>query len=241
MQGIGHALRTLPAFDTSLADRLRIDLGNWREKITWPEAIFTDPLARTEFYGERGLDPGLTNFPASAFDQSITIAGIKRSPPPLIALYDYEPEGEEDEEEAGLARTNDAHDRLQRFESQMRKFIDGQMTAAFGENWIRQRVPGPIRQAWRDKQQKAKDNGEPDRPLIAYADFADYVPIITRRDNWRGAFEPVFRRQTLVQESFQRLYPIRICTMHARIITQEDELYLYAETKRLLAAIGIKI
>ena len=29
--------------------------------------------------------------------------------------------------------------------------------------------------------------------------------------------------------------------MHARLITQDDELYLYVETKRILAAIGIVI
>ena len=123
----------------------------------------------------------------------------------------------------------------------MRRFIDERMKAVFGENWIKHRVPGSIRQAWIEKRQKARDSGEPEWPLMAYADFADYVPIITRSDNWREVFEPVFGRAALVQESFQRLYPIRICTMHSRLITQDDELYLYVETKRLLAAIGIKI
>jgi len=241
LQGIGHALRTMPAFDATLADRLRVDLGDWRRKIMWPRAIFTDPLARSEFYIARGLDPALTAFPASAFEQSITIAGIKGAPPPLIEPYDFEPEREEEDEEEGFVRTNAAHDRLQRFESQIRNFIDEQMTAAFGENWIKHYVPGPMRQAWEDKRQKARDSGAPERPLIAYADFTDYEPLITKKDNWNTVFKPVFKRPTLVQESFQRLYPVRICTMHARIITQDDELYLYAETNRLLAAIGIVI
>ena len=91
-----------------------------------------------------------------------------------------------------------------------------------------------------DKRQKALDFGEPERPLIAYADFTDYVTIITRKDNWKAVFEDVFRRAESVTESLQRLYPIRICTMHARLITQDDELYLYVETKRILAAIGVE-
>jgi len=66
------------------------------------------------------------------------------------------------------------------------------------------------------------------------------VTIITRRDNWEAVFKPIFCRAESVIESFQRLYPIRICTMHARVITQDDELYLYVEVKRLLAAIGIE-
>lgn len=239
LQNIGLALRTTPAFDPTLADRLRVDLGDWREKIDWPEEVFTDPLTRTEFYSDRGLDSALTTFPSGAFNQSVTIAEIKQSPPPFVATYDYEPDTEGDEDDAGFARTNAAHDRLQRFESQLRKFIDERMTDAFGSNWIKQQVPGEISANWRKKREKARDNGEPDHPLIAYADFTDYVPIITRKDNWQAVFEPLFKRTMLVQESFQRLYPIRICTMHARIITQDDELYLYTETRRLLSVIGI--
>lgn len=65
------------------------------------------------------------------------------------------------------------------------------------------------------------------------------MPIITKRDNWEDIFKPFFGRAESVMESFQRLYPIRICTMHARLITQDDELYLYVETKRILSAIGL--
>lgn len=159
----------------------------------------------------------------------------------MIEGYWSEAEREPDEEEDAFARTNDAHDRLTRFETQLRKFIDEQMRAAFGDGWIRHRVPGDIHKAWREKRQKAIDNGEQAWPLIAYADFSDYVPIITRKDNWEAVFKPVFRRQSFVQESFQRLYPIRICTMHARLITQDDELYLYVEIRRVLSAIGIAV
>ena len=111
------------------------------------------------------------------------------------------------------------------------------MTAIFGENWIRHQVPNEIRQQWLRKQQTARNNGGPERPLIFYADFTDYVPIITRRDNWLKVFKQTFRRQDFVRESFQRVYPIRICVMHARVITQDDELYMYVETKRILTVI----
>ena len=36
---------------------------------------------------ERGLDPDLTYYPAIAFDQAITNAGVKRAPPPYIHAY----------------------------------------------------------------------------------------------------------------------------------------------------------
>ncbi len=93
-----------------------------------------------------------------------------------------------------------------------------------------------MRTRWLEKQQTAINNGEQEWPLIAYADFMDYVQIITRKDNWE-VFKDFFHRKDSVQESFRRLHPIRICTMHARLITQDDELFLLVETKRILAAI----
>jgi hypothetical protein len=52
-----------------------------------------------------------------------------------------------------------------------------------------------------------------EQPLIAYADFSDYLPIIERGDNRNRIFKAVFNYETDVQVSFIRLYPIRICTM----------------------------
>ena len=239
LQCIGHALRTRPAFDASLTDALRADLGDWRDKINWSADILTDPAARTSFYLERGFDSALTAFPPEAFEESAAIAGLKDLPPPLVEHYALEPETEKNEEEAGFIRTNKAHDRLQRFETQVRRFIDESMKSVFGERWIKSQVPGEIRSKWLEKRQKARDSVAEQWPLIAYADFTDYVQIITRKDNWKRVFEPVFKRSVFVQESFQRLYPIRVCTMHARPITQDDKLYLYVETKRILDAIGV--
>lgn len=238
LQGIGHQLRLSTPFDPAAADRLRLILGDWREPLDWPEPIFADPLARSDFYLERGLDPALTEFPAKAFDQIVTAAGLKDAPPPLLSDYSGDTDADNEEEEAGFARTNAAHDRLQRFETHMRRFIERELRAVSGDSWMTQRVPHQIRKDWLEKQQRARKNGEPDCPPIAYADFTHYEQIILRGDNWKDVFAAVFKRTTLVQESFQRLYPIRVCTMHARMITQDDELYLHVETKRLLAAIG---
>jgi len=47
-----------------------------------------------------------------------------------------------------------------------------------------------------------------------------------------------FDRLENVQEFFQRLFPIRIATMHSRFITLDDELYPEFETCRVLRAIG---
>jgi len=241
LQRIGDALLTFPTFDDELSRLLRDGLGDWRSVISWPENIFVDSLARSTFYAERGFDPALTAFPSDAFEESISVASIKRIPPPFANAYSNEPSEDSGNEEAGFERTNAAHDRLLRFETQVRRFIDERMTDGFGENWTKHQVPEDIRRAWSEKQQKAKDNGEREWPLIAYADFTDYLPIITRKDNWERVFKPHFQRAEFVRESFQRLYPIRICTMHARLITQDDELYLFVETMRILKVMGVQV
>lgn len=103
---------------------------------------------------------------------------------------------------------------------------------------LEKRIP-ETRAEWVEKRRKAEGAGEPVRPLIAYADFTDYERILLRADNWKAVFEAVFHRKEAVRESLQRLYPIRLCTMHARLITQDDELLLYVEAKRLLKATGV--
>jgi antitoxin component HigA of HigAB toxin-antitoxin module len=239
IQELGLQLHRHAAFDPSVTNTLRSALGDWRSPIKLPTNIFDDIAGRTALYSDRGLNPDLTAFPAEAFKQSLSIAGLNDAPPPLAAPYLTDADTEDWDEEAGFQRTNAAHDRLLRFETQLRQFIDGRMKIAFGEHWIKHQVPGGIRQSWEHKKQIARDNGESEQPLIAFADFTDYVTIITRRDNWSAVFASVFGRADSVTESFQRLYPIRLCTMHARIITQDDELYLHVETMRLLKAIGV--
>ena len=73
--------------------------------------------------------------------------------------------------------------------------------------------------------------------LMKHPDFTDYVRVICKKDNWRNVFAPFFGREPSVRESFQRLYPVRLDTMHARPVTQSDELLLYVETRHLCALI----
>lgn len=241
LQNIGYALRTLPVFGDDLAEQLRAALGDWQSPLDIATDTLTDSLARSDFYLARGLDPALTNFPAPIFFESTSVAGLQPLPPRAVGYSTRTETCQPNDEEQAFKRTNAAHDRLMRFETQVRRFIDERMTSTIGPKWVKQRVPEPIKKNWAEKRDKAVAAGEEELPLIAYADFTDYAPIITRKDNWDEVFVGVFNRITLVQESFQRLYPIRICTMHARLITQDDELYLLVEVKRLLTAMGISL
>lgn len=239
LHDIGRVLSGMPGFGDAVAGALRMDLGDWRDPISWRSDVLADLDLRASFYTDLGFNRDLTAFPPEAFDEGIGNSGVRGERPPLIALYKRPvPAAADDTEEAAYARTNMAHDWLLRLETQLRAFIDEQMTRAVGEGWAKRRLPNGMYEEWKEKHRKAREAGASERPLIAYADFTDYMRVICRRDNWRDVFAVFFGREESVRESFQRLYPIRLDTMHARVITQDDELLLYVETRRLMKAVA---
>ena len=125
----------------------------------------------------------------------------------------------------------------QRFESNLRNFIDEQMTEVFGPNWPKHQLPKGMYERWMEKREATAKRGRAPKPLIAFADFTDYERVICKKDNWRQVFSSFFNRPESVRESFQRMHPIRLDTMHARPIAQDDELLLYVEVMRLIRVI----
>lgn len=238
IQGIGKVVAQMHTFSEEVSNALRVDLGDWRDRIAWPDEVSTDLNARSRFYVGLGFDPTLTDFPAPAFQESADLAGLRREPPPIVQAYGP-PIPDTSDEEHVWERTNLAHDWLMRLETNLRRFIDQHMTRAFGPDWPRHRLPNGFHDRWKEKQAKAVKAGRGEWPLIAYADFTEYEQIICRADNWRELFANFFGRPESVRESFQRLYMIRIDTMHARPIGQDDELLLYVEIRRLCSAMRL--
>jgi hypothetical protein len=240
LHGIGNSIERLHPFASEVSAALRVGLGNWRDNLILPDDIAEDINLRTNFYVERGYDPDLTNFPEAAFREGLGLSNLGTELPSLVEDYGLPVSLDESEDEIDFERVNQAHDWLFRFETRFRQFIDTVMTAAIGEQWPKQRVPLSIYENWQEKKQKAEKNPDAAKlPLIAYADFTDYIQVISRKDNW-PLFAPTFQRLEDVRESMQRLYPIRLCTMHARFISKDDELLLYVEVKRLIRATSRK-
>ena len=236
LRRIGDVIDDQATFSKSASAQVRSWLGDWRGAVTWPDDIWRDLAARADFYDDLGFDADLTDLPAAAFREAAGVAGI-RSVPSLVESYGAPVlPSSAASEEAAFARTNEAHDWLQRFESHLRRFIDHQMTREFGSAWPNHQLPNGMYEKWKEKEDTAQAR-RPECALIAYADFNDYVDIITRMDNWRQVFECYFERREDVRESFQRLRPIRLDTMHARPVGQDDQLLLYVEVKRIMKAI----
>lgn len=230
---LGDGIASMPPFDSVLVDHLRPSLGDWRDPISLDVEAIINPVVRSELYAAQGVDPALTEFTVPAFHEGAVIAGLET--PEDVANVKTSNDDADDEIE--FERAEKAFAQLRRFEVAVRKFIVEVMEDTFGEHWMKQQLSKDMRDKWADKRQAEIDAGRPDRSLIEYADFSDYKMIIEKGDNWKGAFKSIFRRPEDVRESFQRLNPVRIVTMHSRIVTLEDELLLMVETTRVLKAI----
>lgn len=233
LQAIGGALGVLKPFGDEAADFFRRELGDWRDPITFPKAVFVDPAARSDFYASQGLNVALVEFPDDAFFEGTLLTGLHDGEPEVIRVFAPPVPSEE---QPLLDVVAEVFRWLHALESQLRKFIDDVMTAAYGADWPRHRLPPNKYDEWQFKKKKAEGQGAGPVPLICYADFTDYVDIICRGDDFRNIFSAYFNRKEEVRESFQRLYPIRLATMHGRYVTREDQLYVFAEVTRLSKA-----
>ena len=236
LQGLASVVTTLPAFDDHASDALRRSLGDWRDVIIFPHDVVDDVASRSDFYAGRGFDPALTDFPRPAFREALAAGGLDEEPVPEDDTCLPPKSGRSVGEEARFRATNEAHDSLMRLEVRLRRFIDERMTDEFGPDWPERQLPNGVCDGWLKKKKRAEADESGTWPLIAYADFTDYERVVCRRDNWRRVFRRCFVRPESVRESFQRLCPVRLAVMHARPITQDDELLLRAEVVRLTRA-----
>ena len=112
------------------------------------------------------------------------------------------------------------------------------MTARFGNVWFKQ-LPADVKDNLEEVQKKKLKSGG-DSTLIACTDFSHYTKIILKGDLWREVFSPLFgtRRKEDVQESLNRLKPIRDTAMHSNPVSHEDWVMLHFETDRLLKVIA---
>jgi hypothetical protein len=237
LQGLGAALRSSHGFDDVLTSALRADFGDWRDHISFSPIICGDPVARSKFYIDRGFNASLTDFPDEAFREGLALVGLDDG----SAVF-FEKQlargGSDSVEEAALWRTNKCHDYLQRLERKLRQFINSVMTEQYGVDWPKRKLSPQMLESWEHKKSRAERGGAIITVLIEAADFTEYETIICRKDHWREVFQYWFQRPESIRESFQRLYPIRLATMHSRFVTKEDELYLLAESTRLINAIN---
>ncbi|MEJ7928247.1 Swt1 family HEPN domain-containing protein [Sphingobium sp. AN641] len=192
-----------------------------------------DSAEREERYDEAGRDAALVAFPAEEYPSVLTGAGFGLVIPPPPAPQPIE------NIDGQAIYSDEHHATLRAVEVHMRQFVSSQLMTVVGTKWVKQRVPGDMRQRWEEKRDIARASGQPVYELIHYADFNDLAQIITMKNNWEGLFEPVFGDKEGVQVSLRRLSPLRNNDAHQRPFCRTDILYLVAEATRLMRSIGI--
>ena len=218
---MGGGLSSLRPFDPVLTDALRGGLGDWRDQIT-PAMEWRNEEVRQNLYMTQGVDKNLTRFTPEAFDE-ISSAARFSIPIDTEALLDEE----------GV-RAERAFRFLRQLELDVRQFIATCLENWFGQDWMLKGLPPGMLDRWIEKRNISIRNGQKECDPIQYADFGDYRIIIEKKDNWRDIFVHYFLRIEDIRESLQRLHPVRIATMHARIISLDDELLLMFESRRIL-------
>jgi hypothetical protein len=209
MESLRRSCLDLSGIDTLAG--LRDSVLSWPE-ITGPGIEMNVTERQPALY--RGIDPALTR------DRELELPVSKpgRSPVP--------------------AENREGYECVFVLEDELRRFVPEQLSAAFGADWEKHRVPDDVREKWRDNRERARAAGETPGPLIAYADLDDYRKIIVRKDNWREVFKPFFARKEFVSEHFHLLHAPRNVIAHNRPLTTEELELVRVKTRLLLRAIG---
>lgn len=182
---------------------------------------------------EAGLNPELIAFYPSEYSHVLSAAGFSVSFSQVAVPVS---EGRENTGEA----YNPAHDALlKQVEILLRQLIEQSLHSVSGDKWIKQRVPGAMKQKWENTQQQEYQTTGKSFDLIHYADFMDLADLICQKNNWNDVFSDLFVSREDFQVSMSRLHPIRKSLAHARPLARSEVLLLVAEASRILTVLRV--
>lgn len=131
------------------------------------------------------------------------------------------------------------YDNIQRLENTLREFISKELSKRIPDWWV-QRVPLDVRQLAEGRKAKNENlwpwHQEKDLSLMYYVDFPDYIKIITRKDNWKEVFAPIFRDKESISTKLKELEPIRNDIAHSREISVQAGKKLEIYAREIIAA-----
>ena len=181
------------------------------------------------------LNPDLAAFPRATYPGVLFSTGFRLS----IASVPVPQAIEEPDAGAGF---NPHHWQiLNALEQRLRQVVEQRLEDLSGPNWIRQRVPQTVRERWLARQQEDRVSGRSVYGEIQYADFMDLAVVIAKSDNWREAFQSIFRDRNEIAVSLCRLHPVRKALAHSRPLGRADVLTLVGEATRIFHALGMRV
>ena len=119
-------------------------------------------------------------------------------------------------------------DILDAFEHLLRSFIVDALSSV--KNWEKSCLPDDVRRDAEERhrrEQKMNDIlNKPERSMFDYVNFDAYQRIITKRDNWQGHFEPVFKDKAVFSYKMDIIRSVRNDVRHARDLDSVNSLRL---------------
>jgi hypothetical protein len=193
------------------------------------------PIARDAAAVDAGLNPDLIAFPPAAYDRVLFAAGFefRFAGAPVPQAVEAADHGAVFDPMHGLVLTE--------VEQRLRQLVEKRLQNLNGQKWISQRVSEAVRKRWMERQAEERAAGRPIYALVQYADFIDLADVIVQTNNWREAFESIFRNRDDFTVSLRRLHPVRKAVAHGRPLGRADFLTLVSEATRILGALGVRV
>jgi len=182
---------------------------------------------------EAGADETLIAFPKAQYGAVLIAAGfdfkfaMPKPPQPIEGPKNIQPYDSAD------------HQVVYALERHCRDIVTAKLQSIVGTKWFKQRVPSDVRDNCKERQETARQKGEPIFALIEYADFSDLQKIICRGDNWKEVFSTIFLHREQTQLSLERLKPVRDAISHSRGLGSVAKLTLASEAARLFTVLGV--
>ena len=227
---LSHVVHSEEPFSPTVGKLLENEFGD----ITTPD-LSDNADERDQAAMRAGLNPELIAFPRTTYPRILFSAGFRLSFASVPVPQAIE------EPDAGAAFDPHHWQVLNELEQRLRQVVEQRLKNLFGSNWTRQRVPQTVRERWLIRQQEDRADGRSVHADIQYADFMDLVDVITRRDNWREAFQEIFVDPNDISVSLRRLHPVRKALAHSRPLGRADVLTLVSEATRIFRALGMRV
>jgi predicted amino acid-binding ACT domain protein len=127
---------------------------------------------------------------------------------------------------------------LTTLELELRSAIRSELSRLVPTNWWLDRIPPDVREKAQARVESPVFKQERDVDLMEdqlnYVDFASYVKILLRKNNWNDVFGKYFPSKEWLKSRLEELEPIRNSVAHGRKISPEDVVRLRMYAKDLL-------
>ena len=132
------------------------------------------------------------------------------------------------------------YSKLKELEGLLRGCVVGELSK-LDNDWWDTRVPNEVKSNC-ESRKAGRESPYPwlspdESKLIEFADFSDYVRIICNRNNFKDAFERIFRDSAAISLKLRELEPIRNDIAHSRDLKKEDADMLTVYTDHIRLAI----